>query len=1054
MHDRRALVEARIRRHLAQRILPAATSVLAPLEIAAWPVPGDRGPGSGEPVARETGLRAAYQRVGVGTPWGPPWGTTWFRLTADVQPEWRDRHLELVVDLGWTRDSPGGEAEALAVTPDGVAIKGLHPRNDWLPATPDADGRIEVYLEAAANPSILVGRSFAPTPLGDLATCGSEPLYRLARADLVEVHDEVRELARDLDVLLGLTSTLDEESHRGWQVLLAMDAALDALDLADVPGSAAAARAVLAPVLAAPAAASAMRLSAVGHAHIDSAWLWPVRETRRKVVRTVANVLRLVEDRAAADAGRPAPLVFALPAAQHCAWLEADQPELFARLREAIAAGWVVPVGGMWVEPDANLVGAESVCRQLTFGARFFADRFGHRCEEIWLPDSFGYSGALPQIARLAGMRWFLTQKISWNQVDRFPHHTFLWEGIDGSRILTHFPSADTYNSDLSAGDLAHASANFADKGRSDVALVPFGYGDGGGGPTREMLARAERIADLEGSPRVVIETPAEFFEQAQQRHRDPAVWTGELYLELHRATFTSQARTKAGNRRCEHLLREAELWAATAALAGLLDYPYDELDQLWQLVLLGQFHDILPGSSIAWVHDEVEQVHGYVAERLEALIDTALDALCGDAEPGGRVRAQATPWLAPDPTGGVAMGAAPVVELPPAPVTAVGTGGHAVLDNGRLRVGVDHRGLVTSLVDLAADRELVPPGAAAFLLQTHPDLPNAWDAWDVDRHYLHTSTDLDDAVALEFGTTDDGGAQLRVERRFGATGASRAVQTLTLAPRAAYLDVSVHVDWHERDTFLKLAWPVDVHTDTARFETQFGHVTRPTHDNTSWDHWRFEVPAHRWVHVGEPGYGLAIANARTYGWDVSRHARPGGGSYSTLRASLLRGPQFPDPMADEGEHDFTFRIVPGASVADAVRHGYAVNHPPRDRHGHAVAPLVRVVPDPAGRGGTGAVVIETVKLADDRSGDLVVRAYEPLGARATARLVPSFPVAAAWTTDLHEQPGGPHDRVEHDTALPDGVPVLAGLDDVAEHGVRLTLRPFQIVTLRLRPQR
>ena len=694
----------------------------------------------------------------------------------------------------------------------GRIIKGIHPRNAWVPVQPNDKGKVRFYVEAAANPEVLRSRSFAPTSVGRKQTADPTPLYRLARADLVEVHHEVRELIADVVTLLGLAEVLPETAARAWTVLRALDEAMDALDLADIVGTAAAARAVLAPALAVRAAEGTHEISAIGHAHIDSAWLWPVRETRRKVARTVADVLHLAESRPG--------VVFALPAAQHGAWLEEDQPDLFARLQAAVAAGAVVPVGGMWVEPDGNLLAGESVCRQLTFGARWFAERLGHRCDEVWLPDSFGYSAALPQLARLAGMRWMLTQKISWNEVDRFPHHSFLWEGIDGTRIFTHFPPADTYSSELTSVDLTRAASAFADKGRARRSLLPFGYGDGGGGPTREMFAQADRVADLDGSPRVRVESPAAFFERAEAEHRDPSVWVGELYLERHRGTFTSQARTKAGNRRCEGLLREAELWWTSVALRGLSDYPAQALDRLWRQVLLGQFHDILPGSSIGWVHDEVERTHAEVEAELEDLITRALALLCNEGEAPQDADADGpTEWVSfsADPLAGdgVALGGTAYLgdSEPSAPaVTVVATGTAAVLDNGRLQVTIDARGLVTSVRDLAADRELIPPGTVGNLLQCHPDLPNAWDAWDLDPFYRNTVVDLTEVDELGVQTLNDGSAEVRVVRPLGTRG-SQATQTLSLAPGAEHLDIEVEVDWRERDTILKLAWPLDVHT-------------------------------------------------------------------------------------------------------------------------------------------------------------------------------------------------------------------------------------------------
>src|SRR5690606_22476851 len=259
------------------------------------------------------------------------------------------------------------------------------------------------------------------------------------------------------------------------------------------------------------------------------------------------------------------------------------------------------------------------MARQFVYGKRYFLERFGIETEEVWLPDSFGYSAALPQLVKLSRSRWLLTHKISWNKTNPLPHHTFWWEGVDGTRAFTHFPPIDTYNSDLSGRELAHAVRNFRDKGAATRSLAPFGWGDGGGGPTREMIAQAHRTADLEGSPRVAIESPAAFFAAAEDEYAAAApVWAGELYLEIHRATYTSQAKTKQGNRRSEHLLHEAELWSAAAAVHGLVDYPYDDLERIWKLVLLNQFHDILPGSSIAWVHREARDAYASVTAELD----------------------------------------------------------------------------------------------------------------------------------------------------------------------------------------------------------------------------------------------------------------------------------------------------------------------------------------------------------------------------------------------------------------------------------------------------
>jgi alpha-mannosidase len=829
---------------------------------------------------------------------------------------------------------------------------------------------------------------------------------------------------QDLDVLGQLMLELPVEVPRRWEILHAIERSLDALDLEDVAGTAAAARAELAPALATPAHASAHLVSAAGHAHIDSAWLWPLRETVRKVARTASNVTALMDEHPE--------FIFVMSQAQQLAWIKEHRPEVFARVVEKVEAGQFVPVGGMWVESDTNMPGGEAMARQFVHGKRFYLDEFGLETEEVWLPDSFGYSGALPQLIKLSGSKWFLTQKISWSSTNKFPHHTFDWEGIDGTRVFTHFPPVDTYNSQLSGREMAHLVRNFQEKGHARRSLVPFGYGDGGGGPTVEMLARASRLENLDGSARVRIEKPSEFFAKAQAEYPVPPVWVGELYLELHRGTYTSQAKTKQGNRRSEHLLREAELWSATAAVRTGAGYPYERLDRLWKTVLLHQFHDILPGSSIAWVHREARATYARVAAELEEIIADAQRALTGEvsAEEGDGVVFNAAPFA----RDGVPAMAAGRPAAPSAAVEArqLPDGGYR-LDNGLLRVIIDERGLVTSVVDRTG-REAVAPGAAANLLQLHPDLPAHWDAWDVDRFYRNTVTDLTDIKELELEEQDSGSsASVRVTRVFGA---SRVTQLITLRAGAKRLDFETEVDWHEREKFLKAAFPVDVRADRSAAETQFGHVFRPTHNNTSWEAAKFEICAHRFLHVGEPGWGAALVNDSTYGHDVTSGVRADGGTTTTVRLSLLRAPRYPDPETDQGLHTLRYAFVPDAEIADAVREGYLINLPGRHvAAGASVAPLVGVDNE--------AVVIEAVKLADDQSGDLVVRLYESRGGRASTRVTADFPVAAASLTDLLERADGPLSAggAESDTGP---VPVTGGRE------VELSFRPFEVRTLRL----
>ncbi|KPI27799.1 Alpha-mannosidase [Actinobacteria bacterium OV320] len=1016
MHDERRRIEERVERVHNQRIKPAIYAASVPFEVEAWQAPG-------EPVPFAEAAAAAYEPFAMDTPGGPPWGTTWFRMRGQVPAEWAGKRVEAVIDLGFVGDWPGNQAEALVHRTDGTPLKAVNPLNHYVPiGNPVTGGEsIDYLVEAASNPDILANDFAGPTLLGDVLTAGDRPLYTFRRADIAVLDEEVWHLDLDLQVLRELMVHLGEHEPRRHEIMHALDRAMDALDLDDVSGSAAAVREVLAPVLASPAHASAHTISGVGHAHIDSAWLWPIRETKRKTSRTFSNVTSLAEEYD--------DFIFACSQAQQYEWVRDNYPQVWARIQESVKKGQWAPVGGMWVESDGNLPGGEAIARQLVHGKRFFIEHFGIETKGVWLPDSFGYNAAYPQLAKLAGNDWFLTQKISWNQTNKFPHHTFWWEGIDGTRIFTHFPPVDTYNARFSGEEMDRAVRNYSEKGGGTRSLAPFGWGDGGGGPTREIMERARRLADLEGSPKVVVEHPDTFFAKARAEYQDAPVWVGELYLELHRATYTTQARTKQGNRRSEHKLREAELWATTAALhAPGYAYPYAKLDRLWKTVLLHQFHDILPGSSIAWVHREAEAEYARVAEELEVLTAEAVAALGGGRQGGAlrvfntspfrRAEVVRTPQGAPAYVEVPASGSAPLTGAqPPRPVTVSGR----VLDNGLVRVQVAEDGTLSSVFDLRANREVLAD--QGNLLRLHTDLPNYWDAWDIDKHYRNRYTDLLEPDAVTVVEEDPLVGAIRVTRSFGK--GSTITQTITLRAGSPRVDFETDIDWHEAEKILKAAFPVDVRAPHSSAEIQFGHIQRPTHTNTSWEAARFEVSGHRWVHIGEPGYGVAVINDSTYGHDVSRTVREDGGTTTTVRLSLVRAPRIPDPEADQGRHRFSYALLPGASIEDAVAEGYSLNLPLR------VADAADTTPEPVVSVDGAGVTVEAVKLADDESGDVVVRLYESSGGRSTGTLRTGFPLAGAQVTDLLERP------LE---------PAAVGEDGT----VAVVLRPFQILTLRL----
>ncbi|CAN5801062.1 glycoside hydrolase family 38 C-terminal domain-containing protein [soil metagenome] len=1007
MHDDRRLVEQRIRRHLAERMTPLVHPESEALQVAAGPTGEDLVP------------------IAIGDKWGPPWATTWFELTGKLPDSWRGRHVEAIVDLGFEADSPGFQCEGLVIDADGHAVQGVHPRRQAVPLD-TANGDVRVVIEAASNPAF---PQFWPSPMGSPDTAPDAALYRLRRADAVLVDEAAESLLYDFDVFDATMRVLDEHDPRRAQLLEGIVQALDRLP--DV----AAATATLAPLLATGARASAHHIVACGHAHIDTAWLWPIRETMRKCRRTFASAVALMDEHP--------DYRFACSQAQHYAWIESQDPELFGRITAKVRAGQWLPVGGMWVEADMNLPSGESLVRQLVHGQRYFESRFGRRCDEAWIPDVFGYPAGLPQLFRSAGIHRFVTQKLSWNKTNRFPHHTFWWEGLDGSQVLTHFPPVERYDAEITPEQLDFAGRNFSDHRWSRWSLMPFGYGDGGGGPTREMVERARRLADLDGLPTLRMGGPSEFFEHVESEIRGGAeapVWRGELYFETHRGTLTSQLDTKIGNRRCERLLVETELWSAALGRdAGI--------DDLWRQVLTQQFHDILPGSSIAWVHADAEAAFEAVATDLEGHIGRLLGEL---AAPLGASAAVANPSSRPRcevmETAGAISGEGPRQELADdrtaavvevaaftvAPLRAVGTPDRVVvtdrsLSNHQLSVRWDPEGAIISIIDPVRGRELMPAGAHAAVLELARDHPVEYDAWDLESWTRKGAVTLDGAERVEVVDSGPLVGRVRVRRTFGP---STVDVTYTLRAGSRRLDIDVDLDWNHQEYLLSMAFPIDVRTDTAICDVQFGVVERPTHASTSWDAAKFEVCAHRFVALAEPHFGVAVLNDGRYGHAVLDGA---------VRVSLVRASKYPDPGADQGRHHVTLAVMPyGGDLADVLTEADLLNRPLRvvqltdagdadasdadAGDATAIAPPVEVL-------GAG-VDVDAVKLADDGSGDLIVRLHEACGDRAPVTVRAPRRITGASRCNVLEEPSNGYE-------VSDGI-------------VALVMRPFELITLRI----
>lgn len=1038
----------RCKRIVRQRVDPHIHPSIAQLAVESFDIPGEPMP-TGEFFAKLNGGDIDFKPFTLGSEWGTTWGTVWFRLTGTVPAGYpKGKPLELILDLGWYPHSCGGHIEGLVYRADGTAIKAVHPLNYWVPFM-DAEGNAQVpvaedgsftlYLEAASNPLLLGVPPFIETELGDHATGKPDEPYVFKSADLTEFDARFENYSVDLDVVSSLMEFADKQSPRYWQLAKALQRSLNAYDERNSE-SVEAARAALAGVLAKPANASAMNVSAIGHAHIDSAWLWPVRETRRKVARTVSNALVLMD----ADPD----FKYAMSSAQQYAWLEEDHPDIFKRMKQRIEEGRFIPVGGMWVEADGMLPAGESLIRQIAYGRKYFKEHLGVEPKGVWLPDSFGYTGAWPQIARRAGYEWFLTQKISWNDTTKFPHHSFMWEGIDGSRILTHFPPSDTYCSWMSMHELMYSQSNFLDKDLSRNAILLYGFGDGGGGPTREMTARIRRDHDLAGAPKIEFGTPDQLFDRVRKDIVDDAqgetpVFKGELYLELHRATLTTQQDMKRGCRQEESMLRVAEYLCAVARIKNPdYVYPREELDRIWKTLLLNQFHDILPGSAIAWVHRQARAEYERDIARLDGIILDAGRAIAAVNHDAAIIAdAMIVPYSRRAEDAWVVRPASALAEdgATTGARVAVGHDGDAlVLDNGRLHVRIEADGTVSSLVDQRNGRELVPAGTRLGRYEMLKDEPSHWDAWDVQRDAFRTASPLAEASIESLDETGCGGVVVHAVARSEGVDIRTSI---TLNPGSATMDFAADVDWHAVEKFLKVDMPISVQAMNAQYECQYGLVERPIAKNTRGDEAKFESCTHRFVRIADAGYAAAVVNASTYGSDVSpihAAAAHGAGRGTMVRLSLLSAPLYPDPHTDQGAHSFAWSLVADADMNAVLDEAARLNSP-------VIGELPDMAPLVSLADATGVIVLDWIKLADDGSSDLIVRLYEAAGGNATATLRLD---SALMGSDASVREVNIMESAELDAELPRA---LAGDEPVPADGAVIALAPFQLATLRIR---
>ncbi len=747
-------------------------------------------------------------------------------------------------------------------------------------------------------------------------------------------------------------------------------------------------------------------VASIGHTHIDVAWLWTYAQTREKVQRSFSTVVALMK--------RYPEYKFMSSQAQLYKYLKEDSPETYEAVKELVAEGrWEVE-GAMWVEADTNLAGGEALVRQVVYGKRFFRDEFGVESHVLWLPDVFGYSAAMPQILRKCNVDRFVTSKISWNETNMMPHDVFDWQGIDGTRVFSYFITSQklpdegmkrytTYNSSITPSYIMGTWNRMQDKSLTQEALNPFGHGDGGGGPTTGMLEYGRRMQRGIGPCPTVTQKFAgqfldELYESAKAKGNIPT-WVGELYLEYHRGTYTSAAKNKKNNRRAEFLYMNAESLSLLDGILTAGKYPKEELMYGWERILLNQFHDVLPGSSIGPVYADTDVIYADVLERGEAIVDSVKEriaekvaheegmalvfnangfATSGIVEYGGeRVFVE---WI---PSKGYAL-----TKAIRGHVGAIFDMETRRLENGGIRVIFTPEWEIESVYDKTANRNVLSGIGNAIL--AHEDFPRAYDNWEITNYYKEKAYKVDDVASVE---AVDFGAEIgvRIVRRYNN---SVITQTVTISPYNKEIKFHNAVDWHEHHTLLKTYFPVNVNANTATYEIQYGHVSRPTHENTSWDAAKFEVCAHKYADVSEHGYGVSLLNDCKYGYSCSG---------TTLSLTMLKCGTHPNPESDQGEHEFTYVLLPHEGDfrdAGTIEAAYLLNQPLTavTAKGDGTAPIAMSLVSTD----RDNVIVEAVKAAEDGDG-IVARIYDAHNTSSTVTVVAGFELDRAYVCDMEE---------------------------------------------------
>ena len=973
--------------------------------------------------------------------WGGYDQTTWFRMYVTIPKQFSGKRVVALLNpcahshvAGVGPHYESGEGLAYV---NGVPRQGIDRNHECLVLADKAKGGLRFDIALECCPSTRFDSS-----------------HVFSQADIAVMHQDLWDFYWDgmayMDAIKFMSPT-DTATRRLFALLFESARMMDIDNQDDeaLTASVVKARQFLYKGLKAfPASEHDGVLALIGHSHIDTAWLWPLRETKRKVGRTFSTMLRLMEQYPEFHFSASQPELYM--------FVKEKYPALWKDIKRRVRQGRWEPCGATWVEQDSNISGGEALVRQLLYGNRFYEKEFGKRSTVAWLPDAFGFPWSLPQLLVRAGMETFHTIKISWSKYTKFPYGYFWWQGADGTRIRAVMPPVN-YNGDPTPEQCKRQWNDFQQKHLVSEIPFSFGFGDGGGGPTHKMIEYGKRYANLVGLPKCSFSRTEDCFERmhASVAADKLPVHNGELYLELHRGCQTTQSRTKRNNRKCEWLLHNVEWLCSWAALHGM-SYDHDTINAAWRILLTHQFHDILPGSSITEVYADADRNYQCIRDMLEPLLTAAQEYLVEKMDTAGKgtpiVVWNPVSWMRDDvvcakvtlpkgdfhilaPDGSVAVSqktGADEILFEAREVSALGYAVYRLmpgtanaaalpvkatsrtLENQYVKVTLDNCGRFKRVFDKQANREVIAAGKCGNVLQLFEDRPAQHDAWDIDYNFEETLYEPDKAESMEIVEQGPVRAVIRVVR---CTEKSVFTQDITLYASSPRIEVNTHVDWHEKRRLLKVAFPVDILAPRATYHIQFAAVERSTHKNTAFDHARFEVPAHHWADLSEADYGVSLLNDCKYGYDVRDNV---------LRLSLLRSPIDPDPHADEGEHRFTYALLPhqGDWRTGSVHEGYELNAPLL-----ATAAKATASDQPAAAALVETdrpnVIVETVKQAED-SDALVVRLYEAHGARGPMKVQFGIPVSKVVECNLMEDP---------ETEIP--------VD--SDNSIALQIKPFEV---------